>query len=135
MAVVRSTGAGPKSTRTYLEQMVESWESQGRRGGATFDKKRAVIILLAIANKQVIVLGGEELQERLGFRDPYIEHDLIRPHFLPYARSNDYTRGLRFLVAQIDRWIDAREKELAPHRQAAATRAQPLASSSGTKGR
>jgi len=57
VAIVRSTGAGPKTTRPYLERMVEQWETQAGRRGIAFDKKRSVIILVAIANRQVIVLG------------------------------------------------------------------------------
>ena len=113
VVVVRSTGPGKKSTRTYLERMVDQWESQSRRTGIPFDKQRSVTILLAIENRQIIILGGEELQERLGFRDPYIERDLIQPHFLSYARSKDYLQGLRVLVAQTDRWITEHDKNLA----------------------
>src|SRR5262249_35515136 len=87
-----------------------------------FDTKRSVIIVVALQNRQVIVLGGEELQERFGFRDPYIERDLLQPHFFPYARSGDYLRGLRVLVSQIDRWIAERDGDLAGRRKEAAAR-------------
>jgi hypothetical protein len=122
VVVVRSTGSGRKSTRTYLERMVDQWESQARRRGIPFDKQRSVIILLAIENRQIIVLGGEELQERLGFRDPYVERDLIQPHFLSYARSKDYLQGLRVLVAQTDRWITEHDQNLARRGEEAAAR-------------
>jgi hypothetical protein len=122
VVVVRSTGIGPKSTRPYLERMVENWETQARRKALAFDKARCVIILVAINNRQVIVLGGEDLQERLGFRDPYIERDLLQPHFFPYARSGDYVRGLRVLLAQIDRWITQHDKDLARRSAEAAAR-------------
>jgi uncharacterized membrane protein YgcG len=117
VCVIRSSGPDKRSTRTYLERMVEQWESQARRRGVKFDKERSVIILVATENRQVIVLGGEQLQEQLGFRDPYIERDLLRPHFFPYARSKEYVRGLRVLVAQIDRWIAEHDKNLTRHRE------------------
>ena len=126
VVVVRSTGSGKKATRAYLEQMIERWESQAARRKIAFDPKRAVVILLAIENRQVIVLGGEELQERFGFRDPYIERDLIQPHFIPYAKSKDYVRGLRVLLTQIDRWIGERDMSLARHRDESAAREAQL---------
>jgi|GEM_PF-3313949 len=126
VVVVRSTGKGPKATRNYMEKMVDRWESQALKRGIPLDRKRSVIILVAIENHQIIVLGGEELQERFGFRDPYIERDLIQPHFIPYARSKDYLRGLQMLLSQIDRWIGERDKSLAKRREEAAAREAQL---------
>jgi hypothetical protein len=128
VVVVRSTGVGPQSTRPYLDRMVDQWESQARRRGLAFDKARCVIVLVAIDNRQIVVLGGEELQERLGFRDPYIERELLRPHFFPYARSRDYVRGLRVLLAQIDRWIKEHDQALARRSAEAAAREARLKS-------
>src|SRR5262249_7334741 len=84
VVVVRSTGPGRSATRDYLDSLVEQWKSQARRQNATFDTKRSVVIVLAIEKREIIVLGGEELQEQFGFRDPYIERDLLQPHFYPY---------------------------------------------------
>ncbi len=126
VAVVRFAGPGKKATRSYLEQMIAQWESQSRKRGVPFDEKRSVIVLLTIENRQIIVLGGEELQERYGFRDPYIERDLIQPHFISYARAGDYSRGLRVLLTQIDRWISDRDKSLASHRQESVAREAQL---------
>lgn len=122
VVVVRSTGPGNHSIRAYLEQMIDRWESQARRAKLPFDEKRAVVILSGIENRKIIVLGGEELQEQYGFRDPYIERDLIQPHFFPYAKQKDYLRGLRMLVAQIDRWIVDRDATMRRRREEAAAR-------------
>jgi hypothetical protein len=108
--------------------MVDQWEAQARRRGLAFDRARCVIVLVAIDNRQIIVLGGPELQERLGFRDPYIERELLRPHFFPYARSRDYVRGLRVLLAQIDRWINEHDQALARRSAEAAAREARLKS-------
>src|SRR5262249_29532285 len=48
VAIVRSTGIGARSTRPYLERMVEQWESQALRHEVAFDRKRGVILLVAI---------------------------------------------------------------------------------------
>jgi hypothetical protein len=122
VVVIRSAGTGRKATREYLEALVERWESQAAARKIPFDKKRSVIIVLALENRQIIVLGGEELQEKFGFRDPYIERDLLQPHFFSYARSGDHLRGLRVLVGQIDRWIAERDGALAQRRTEAAAR-------------
>jgi hypothetical protein len=122
VVVLRTAGPGRNATRSYLTATVEAWESQARHKQIPFDTRRAVIIILAIENRQIIVLGGEELQERFGFRDPYIERDLLQPHFFAYAKSGDYLRGLRVLVGQIDRWIAARDTELVRRREEAAAR-------------
>jgi hypothetical protein len=126
VVVVRSTGNGSRSTRPYLERMVDQWETTARTRGITFDKKRAVILLVALENRQIIVLGGEELQERLGFRDPYIERELIGPHFIAYAKAGDYTRGLRVLLGHIDRWITEHDKTLARRSAEAAAREERI---------
>jgi hypothetical protein len=122
VVVIPSAGTGRKATRDYLEVLVGQWKSQAAARKIPFDTKRSVIIVLALQNRQIIVLGGEELQEKFGFRDPYIERDLLEPHFFAYARSGDHVRGLRVLVAQIDRWIAERDGALARRREEAAAR-------------
>ena len=117
VVILRSAGPGRRATRDYLETLVGRWEDQARQKRLKFDRRRSVIIGVDIENKKIIVLGGEELQERYGFRDPYIERDLLSQHFYPYARAGDYAQGLRVLVAQIDRWIAAHDKDLVRQRE------------------
>jgi uncharacterized membrane protein YgcG len=117
VVILRSAGPGRRATRDYLDALVGRWEDQARQKRLKFDRRRSVIIGVDIENKKIIVLGGEELQERFGFRDPYIERDLLSQHFYPYARAGDYAQGLRVLVAQIDRWIAARDKDLVRQRE------------------
>ena len=117
VVILRSAGPGRRATRDYLEALVGRWEDQARQERLKFDRRRSVIIVVDIENKKIIVSGGEELRERYGFRDPYIERDLLSQHFYPYARAGDYAQGLRELVAQIDRWIAARDKDLVRRRE------------------
>ncbi|MBV8317031.1 MAG: TPM domain-containing protein [Planctomycetaceae bacterium] len=112
VVILRSAGPGRRATHDYLEALVERWEDQARQKGLKFDRRRSVIIVVDIENRKIFVRGGEELRERYGFRDPYIERDLLSQYFSPYARAGDYAQGLRVLVAQIDRWIAARDKDL-----------------------
>jgi hypothetical protein len=120
--VIRTSGPGKGATRKYLEATVEQWKAEAARKRLKFDVKRSVVIVLAVEKREIIVLGGEELQERFGFRDPYIERDLLQPHFYSYARTGDFVRGLRVLVGQMDRWIADRDTALARRREEAAVR-------------
>ena len=122
VVVLRSAGSGRRAIRDYLDALVERWEEQARRGPATFDRRRGVVIVVDLQNRRIIVLGGEELQERFGFRDPYIERELLAPHFYPHAKAGNTERGLRVLVGQIDRWIAERDQELKRRREEIAAR-------------
>lgn len=62
------------------------------------------------------------MQEQYGCRDPYIERELLAPHFYPHARAGEIERGLRVLVAQVDRWITDRDREMARRREEVASR-------------
>src|SRR5512135_1071029 len=126
VVILRSAGPGRRATRDYLEALIERWEDQARQKRLKFDRRRSVIIVVDIENKRIIVLGGEELQERYGFRDPSIERDLLSQHFYPYARAGDYAQGLRVLVAQIDQWIAVRDKDLVRQREEVAAREAQL---------
>ena len=112
VVILRSAGPGPRATHDYREALVERWEDQARQKRLKFDRRRSVIIVVDIENRKIFVWGGEELRERYGFRDPYIERDLLSHYFYPYAQAGDYAQGLSVLVAQIDRWIAARDKDL-----------------------
>ncbi len=122
VVVVKSTGTGARAPREYLNALTSKWEAQAREAKRPFDERRVVIILMDLGNRKILVLGGKELQERFGFRDPFIERDLLQPHFFSYAREGKYLQGLRVLVAQIDRWILSRDKEMASRREEAAVR-------------
>lgn len=112
VVVLRSAGPGDNATRDYLDRLVERWQAQAQAGGAPFDRARSVVIVVAIENRRIVVLGGPELQRRYGFREPSIERELLAPHFYAHARAGDYARGLRVLVGEIDRWITRRDQQL-----------------------
>lgn len=122
VVIVKSTGTGARAPREYLNALTAQWEAQARQANRPFDERRVVIILLDLSNRKILVLGGKELQERFGFRDPFIERDLLQPHFFSYAREGKYLQGLRVLVGQIDRWILSRDREMASRREEAAVR-------------
>lgn len=122
VVVTRTTGPARGASRDYLDELVSTWTRQAKAQKAKFDTRRAVFIVLALEDRKIIVLGGEDLQEQLGFRDPYIERELLQPHFYTYARSGDYARGLQILLGQIDRWITEHDRSLQARQAESAAR-------------
>ncbi len=112
VVVVESSGSGDQATRRYVDELHARWRKAASRDDSLeLDPDRAILVLLAITNRQLSIHAGVALQSKLGLRGDTIDRDIVGPHFIPYARSGEYAAGLAALLPEIDRWI--REKEAA----------------------
>ena len=110
VVVVRNAGKGASSARDFMDSMGPQWVKQSASKGITFDTKRGVVILVDLENRKIVMHGGTELRQDYDFRDPYLDRELIVPHFRPLAQKGDMTRAITELIVQTDRWVASKEK-------------------------
>jgi len=103
VVVVKNAGSSAHAAKDFTDTLARTWPQQAQAGRQAFDTRRAVLIVLELDHRKIVVLGGTELQQNFGFRDPYIDRELIQPYFAPAARAGDLTRALRALIDQTDR--------------------------------
>lgn len=126
VVIVKNAGSSDHAAKDFTDRLARTWQEQARAKGVAFDTRRVVVIVLEIDHHKIVVLGGTELQQNFGFRDPYIDRELIQPYFAPAARAGDLTRALRVLIDQTDRWITAKDAEQASHHREVAARTEQL---------
>jgi len=126
VVVVKNAGSSAHAAKDFTDTLARTWPQQAQAGRQAFDTRRAVLIVLELDHRKIVVLGGTELQQNFGFRDPYIDRELIQPYFAPAARAGDLTRALRVLIDQTDRWITAKDAEQASHYKEVAARSEQL---------
>lgn len=115
VAVVNSSGPGKDATKYYADQLYKDWLEQASRKGPRLDPDRAVIVVLAVTNKQLAVHAGVKLRKELGLSPERIDKDIVQPVFLPYAKAGNYLSGLQALLPAIEHFVVAREKDLGIH--------------------
>jgi len=126
VVVVQSSGAGEWATRDYVDALYETWTAQAAQQKLKLDPERSVLIVLAVGNRRLSVHPGTFLQSTYGLRGPVIDREIVTPHFVPYARAEDYATGLTVLVLEIEKWIVNKEAALARARAEAEARALQL---------
>ena len=109
VVVVRNAGKGANSARDFMDSMGPRWVKQSASKGIPFDTKRGVVILVDLENRKIVMHGGTELRQDYDFRDPYLDRELIVPHFRPLAQKGDMTRAISELIVQTDRWVASKE--------------------------
>ena len=112
VVVVKNAGSGSNATPNYADNLYARWRDEAPRKGLTLDTARSVLIVLALENRGLAVVPGAELQSRYGFMGQMIDQQLVQPHFVPYARAQDYAGGLVKLIQEIDNWLAAREQSI-----------------------
>jgi hypothetical protein len=122
LVVVDSAGSGPWATRDYVDTLWERWRAEARRSNRRLDPERSVIVVLAVGSRQISLHPGADLQERLGFRGEAIDREVVRPVFVPAARSRGPFAGLQALIPAIDRHLRHQEAAIQARQQAAARR-------------
>ena len=110
VVVVRNAGKGSSSAREFMDSMGPQWVRQSASKGIPFDTKRGVVILVDLENRKIVMHGGTELRQDYDFRDPYLDRELIVPHFRPLAQKGDMTRAITELIVQTDRWVASKVK-------------------------
>jgi uncharacterized membrane protein YgcG len=114
VVVIASSGAGPDATRDYTNRLGEMWARQAAGKGQKFDPDRSVLMVLAVNNRQLSVHPGTVLRKEYGLNEQVIDRELVQPHFVPYARKDEYAEGLRGLLHEIDHWVTARDAARQP---------------------
>jgi uncharacterized membrane protein YgcG len=111
VVVVKSAGSGTQAAQNYADDLFERWEaSSGSSAQVTrFDAEHAVLIVLAIQNRQVALKPSLSTFQSLGLNAATIQRDLIQPAFIPLARKNDYVAAVTSLVRATESWIGSRE--------------------------
>jgi uncharacterized membrane protein YgcG len=126
VVVIESAGTGEWATRDYVDGLYETWAAQAAQRELKFDRERSVVIVLAVGNRRLSVHPGTFLQNTYGLRGPVIDREIVTPHFVPYARAEDYATGLKVLVGEIEKWIANKEAAQAQSRAEAEARAVQL---------
>jgi hypothetical protein len=124
--VIRSSGGGTWATRDYVDRLAVAWATQAARKRIPLDAARSVIILAALENREISVHPGADLDSRYGLREQTIDREIVRPHFIPFAKAGNYVEGLKVLVGEIEKWIDAKDEAVRREREAAVARAAEI---------
>lgn len=125
VVVVKSSGRGSKATAQYIDAMYGKWQQQATQQNR-LDANRAVIIVVAIGNRQLSVHAGTELQTKYGLRGQTIDRKLVTPHFTPHARAGNFVAGVNTLIDKIDAWVKNIDSKEQQSRQRAIVRTQQI---------
>ena len=107
VVVVRSSGSGSRATVTYTDRLYAEWQKQSASGGQKLETRRAMIIVLAMENRQLAVHAGSDLQEKYGLRGQAIDRKFVVPHFIPFARASNQLEGLQQLITKFEQAVDS----------------------------
>jgi uncharacterized membrane protein YgcG len=113
VVIVNSSGAD-NNTKYYADALARDWLDQATKKKLPFDADRAVIVVLAVQNKQLSVHAGKKLQSD-GLSPELIDKDIVRPTFLPHAKAGNYLNGLQELLPAIEQRIGVLEKVQPTH--------------------
>jgi hypothetical protein len=91
----------------YIESVAEAWRPH-------LDAQRAVIILLAIHNRDIIVKPFSRWSQ-LGWEQQAVVRTIDGSSFATYARAGDYSSGIQALIADID--VELRRRVQGEERQ------------------
>jgi uncharacterized membrane protein YgcG len=136
VAVVESAGDGAHAARDYAERLRDVWRDQATSRGIAFDPDSSVLVVAALADRQVAVLPAHALVEHAGLSPADVEREIIRPEFVPLAKAGDYPGALVALLEGIEARAASFEKpEPKAPREIATAAATTAAAPRGSTGR
>lgn len=98
VVVIRTSGRGENSTRTYVDDLFRAWSRNPAGRSAKFDPERSVLIVVALENRQLATHAGAELRRRHGLDSATIRNEIVEPRFIPLAKELKYEAAVDALL-------------------------------------
>ncbi len=112
VVVVKSTGIGPAATKNYTDRLCAEWTQQSIRSSIPLDRERSVVIVLAMENRQLSVHVGRELLDSSDLTAKTVDDELVGPHFIPFAKADNYPEGIKSMLSHMGTWITTHEQSV-----------------------